>query len=75
MFIFMALFFFGAVVSLVCVYHVFVSFRRRAFKRAALAIALPVALWVGILALLAADNRFVTEEIRKNGGEPPDWVW
>jgi hypothetical protein len=40
-----------------------------------LGLLLPVLFWGGFYLLWEADRRFIKEETRKNGGEPPEWVW
>ena len=49
--------------------------RKKEKRRIILAIAIPVALWIGIYVLHEADRRFIEEETRKNGGQLPEYVW
>lgn len=45
------------------------------WRKIVLGLLLPTLFWGGFHILWEADRRFIEEETRKNGGEPPEWVW
>lgn len=75
MIIFFALVLFGVGIICVSVAGIVFGIIKKSLVIAVISFLLPVAYWLGVFALLEADRRFVAEEIRKNDGRLPDWVW
>ena len=75
MLIFGLLYLFGFALPFICLFHLIRGIRTRNVKRCILAVLVPVLYWSAVTLLYYADQRFIREETRKNGGQLPDWVW
>ena len=75
MIIFGLLYLFGFALPLICLIHLIRGIRTRSVKRCILAVLIPILCWIGVVPLCYADQRFIQEEMRRNNGQLPDWVW
>ncbi len=75
MLIFALLYLVGFVMPFIGFYHLIRGIRTRSAKRCLLAVLVPILYWLALAQLYYADQRFIEEETRKNGGNLPDWVW
>lgn len=75
MFIWMLLFVAGIGVTVLGFALLILGLAKENRKKVVLGLLLPVLFWGGFYHLWEADRRFIEEETRKNGGEPPEWVW
>ena len=75
MLIFGLLYLFGFVLPFVCLSHLVRGIRTKNVRRCIISVLLPIIHWFGLAQLYYADQRFIEEETRKNGGELPGWVW
>ena len=74
MLIFGLLFLFGLLLSACCLGVALWGFWRRQRRLVLFALFGLLLYWTPVLLLCYADQRFIEEETRKNGGELPSWA-
>ncbi len=75
MLIWMILFLVGIGLTILGLLWIITGLAKKNWRKALLGILMPTLFWSAFALLLEADHRFIEEETRKNGGQPPDWVW